>query len=183
MNNVKMNPVRWAGDAIRDATLGENRPMTIALTVNGHAYQVDAAPETPLLWVLRDELKLTGTKYGCGIAQCGACTVHADGQAIRSCQTPISVATSMKITTIEGLEGRHPLQAAWVRNDVPQCGYCQSGQIMTAAALLATKPAPTDTDINDAMSGNICRCGAYQRIRAAIKDAARAPAAAEPARA
>jgi len=146
--------------------------MTIAITVNGRACQVEAEPETPLLWVLRDELKLTGTKYGCGIAQCGACTVHADGQPIRSCQTPVGVAASMKITTIEGLGGAHPLQAAWVRNDVPQCGYCQSGQIMSAAALLAAKPAPSDADIDAAMSGNICRCGAYQRIRAAIKDAA-----------
>jgi isoquinoline 1-oxidoreductase alpha subunit len=146
--------------------------MAIALDINGKTVSVNALPDTPLLWVLRDELQLTGTKYGCGIAQCGACTVHADGQAIRSCTTPASSATGMKITTIEGLGGAHPLQAAWVRADVPQCGYCQSGQIMSAAALLAATPKPTDKDIDDAMSGNICRCGTYQRIRAAIKDAA-----------
>jgi isoquinoline 1-oxidoreductase subunit alpha len=146
--------------------------MTIALDINGKTVSVKAAPDTPLLWVLRDELEMTGTKYGCGIAQCGACTVHADGQAIRSCQTPVSSLTGVKITTIEGLSGAHPLQAAWVKADVPQCGYCQSGQIMSAAALLASTPKPTDKDIDDAMSGNICRCGTYQRIRAAIKDAA-----------
>jgi isoquinoline 1-oxidoreductase subunit alpha len=145
--------------------------MAMTLNINGHDYAVAAAPDTPLLWVLRDELKLTGTKYGCGIAQCGACTVQADGQAIRSCQTPIQTAAGMKITTIEGLGGNHPLQAAWVKHDVPQCGYCQSGQLMSASALLAAKPKPTDQDIDDAMSGNICRCGTYQRIRAAIKDA------------
>ena len=153
--------------------------MGTTLNINGQTYDVNAAPETPLLWVLRDELKLTGTKYGCGIAQCGACTVHADGQAIRSCQTPIQAAQTMKITTIEGLGGVHPLQTAWVKLDVPQCGYCQSGQLMSATALLAAKPKPSDQDIDDAMSGNICRCGAYQRIRAAIKDASgQAPAAA-----
>lgn len=153
--------------------------MALTLNINGHDYPVTADPDTPLLWVLRDELKMTGTKYGCGIAQCGACTVQADGQAIRSCQTPIQTAQGMKITTIEGLGGVHPLQAAWVRHDVPQCGYCQSGQLMSAAALLAAKPKPTDQDIDDAMSGNICRCGTYQRIRAAIKDASgQAPAVA-----
>jgi isoquinoline 1-oxidoreductase alpha subunit len=146
--------------------------MSIALQVNGKTLQVEAAPDTPLLWVLREELKLTGSKIGCGIAQCGACTVHADGQPIRSCSTPIEALAGVKITTIEGLNGDHPLQAAWVKHDVPQCGYCQSGQIMAAAALLAEKPRPTDADIDAAMSGNICRCGAYQRIRAAIKDAA-----------
>ena len=146
--------------------------MSIALEVNGKTLQVEAAPDTPLLWVLRDELKMTGSKFGCGIAQCGACTVHADGQPIRSCSTPIEALAGVKITTIEGLNGDHPLQAAWVKHDVPQCGYCQSGQIMAAAALLAEKPRPTDADIDAAMSGNICRCGAYQRIRAAIKDAA-----------
>jgi isoquinoline 1-oxidoreductase alpha subunit len=122
--------------------------------------------------VLRDELHMTGTKYGCGIAQCGACTVHLDGQATKSCQTQIKDLDGVSITTIEALGGTHPLQAAWVAHDVPQCGYCQSGQIMAAAALLKTKPKPTDADIDDAMSGNICRCGTYQRIRAAIKDAA-----------
>ncbi len=146
--------------------------MSIALEVNGKTLQVEAAPDTPLLWVLRDELKMTGSKFGCGIAQCGACTVHADGQPIRSCSTPIEALAGVKITTIEGLNGDHPLQVAWVKHDVPQCGYCQSGQIMAAAALLAEKPRPTDADIDAAMSGNICRCGAYQRIRAAIKDAA-----------
>jgi isoquinoline 1-oxidoreductase alpha subunit len=146
--------------------------MSIALEVNGKTLQTEAAPDTPLLWVLRDELEMTGTKFGCGIAQCGACTVHADGQPIRSCSTPIQGLTGVKITTIEGLKGEHPLQAAWVKHDVPQCGYCQSGQIMAAAALLVEKPNPTDADIDAAMSGNICRCGAYQRIRAAIKDAA-----------
>jgi isoquinoline 1-oxidoreductase alpha subunit len=146
--------------------------MALSLNINGKILAVSAAPDTPLLWVLRDELGLTGTKYGCGIAQCGACTVHADGSAIRSCQAPISTLAGVKITTIEGLGGAHPLQAAWVKADVPQCGYCQSGQIMSAAALLARTPKPTDADIDAAMNGNICRCGTYQRIRAAIKDAA-----------
>ncbi|MDR3510100.1 MAG: (2Fe-2S)-binding protein [Caulobacteraceae bacterium] len=146
--------------------------MSITLTINGQAYPVASPPDTPLLWVLRDELKLTGTKYGCGIAQCGACTVHLNGLAVRSCQTPIEAAQGAQITTIEGLGGNHPIQASWVRLDVPQCGYCQSGQIMSATALLATRPKPTDDDIDQAMAGNICRCGAYQRIRAAIKDAA-----------
>ena len=146
--------------------------MAIALEINGKTVSIVAPPDTPLLWVLRDELLLTGTKYGCGIAQCGACTVHVDGQPTRSCVTPISALAGVKITTIEGLGGAHPVQAAWVKHDVPQCGYCQSGQIMSAAGLLAQTPKPNDKDIDDAMSGNICRCGAYQRIRAAIKDAA-----------
>ena len=146
--------------------------MTTMLTVNGRAVSVEAEPDTPLLWVLRDELLMTGTKFGCGIAQCGACTVHIDGAATRSCVTPISAVGARKITTIEGLEGKHPLQAAWDAVDAPQCGYCQSGQIMSAAALLAAKPEPTDADIDSAMRGNICRCGTYQRIRAAIKQAA-----------
>ena len=146
--------------------------MATTLNINGESVSVQASPDTPLLWVLRDELMLTGTKYGCGIAQCGACTVHMDGQAIRSCQTPIAAVGASKIVTIEGLAGLHPLQAAWVRADVPQCGYCQSGQIMSAAALLAQKPKPTDDDITTAMNSNICRCGCYQRIRKAIKDAA-----------
>jgi isoquinoline 1-oxidoreductase alpha subunit len=144
--------------------------MATTLNINGQDVSVQASPDTPLLWVLRDELMLT--KYGCGIAQCGACTVHMDGQAIRSCQTPIAAVGAAKIVTIEGLAGLHPLQAAWVRADVPQCGYCQSGQIMSASALLAQKPKPTDDDITSAMNGNICRCGCYQRIRVAIKDAA-----------
>ena len=146
--------------------------MPIALNVNGQPYTVDVDPDTPLLWVIRDELKLTGTKYGCGIAQCGACTVHIDGAATRSCITPVSSVGAAQVTTIEGLGGTHPLQAAWVKHDVPQCGYCQSGQIMSAAALLKTTPKPDDAAIDGAMSGNICRCGTYQRIRAAIKDAA-----------
>ena len=154
--------------------------MTVTLVINGETRKVEAEPDTPLLWVLRDELHLTGTKYGCGIAQCGACTVHLDGQAVRSCQTPIGAVGQGKITTIEGLGGNHPVQESWVRLDVPQCGYCQSGQIMSATALLAQNPAPSDADIDAAMRGNLCRCGAYQRIHAAIKDAAH-PATAEPA--
>ena len=145
--------------------------MAIELEINGVKRQVAAEADTPLLWVLRDELHMTGTKFGCGIAQCGACTVHLDGQPIRSCQTPVGTVGAAKITTIEGLGGAHPLQTTWVKHDVPQCGYCQSGQIMSAAALLAATPKPTDADIDAAMSGNLCRCGAYQRIRAAIKDA------------
>jgi isoquinoline 1-oxidoreductase alpha subunit len=151
--------------------------MTTTLDINGKATPVQAAADTPLLWVLRDELLLTGTKYGCGIAQCGACTVLADGQPIRSCSTPIAALTTAKITTIESLGGSSPLQVACVKNDVPQCGYCQSGQLMSATALLAQTPKPTDAEIDAAMSGNICRCGTYQRIHAAIKEASgQAPA-------
>ena len=146
--------------------------MARTLNINGAGVSVTAADDTPLLWVLRDELGLTGSKYGCGVGQCGACTVHLDGKAVRSCQLPVSAVEGMKVVTIEGLGGVHPLQTAWVKSDVPQCGYCQSGQIMSAAALLAATPRPSDTDIDAAMSGNICRCGAYQRIRAAILDAA-----------
>jgi isoquinoline 1-oxidoreductase subunit alpha len=144
------------------------------LTVNGEEREVDAPSDMPLLWVLRDLLGLTGTKFGCGIAQCGACTVHLDGAARRSCVTPVSAAAGKKITTIEGLSrnGDHPVQRAWAELDVVQCGYCQSGQIMPAAALLAAKPNPTDADIDAALSGNICRCGTYQRIRAAVHRAA-----------
>ncbi len=146
----------------------------IALTVNGKSASVDVAPDTPLLWVLRDTLGLPGTKFGCGMALCGACTVHLDGAPVRSCSTPVSAAAGKKITTIEGLsaDGSHPLQQAWVAEQVPQCGYCQSGQIMSAAALLAKTPHPSDADIDAAMSGNICRCGTYQRIRKAIHRAA-----------
>ncbi len=146
----------------------------IALTVNGTPHQVDVDPDTPLLWVIRESIGLTGTKYGCGIAQCGACTVHVDGQPVRSCVTTVSSVGARKVTTIEGLDPKanHPLQRAWVEGQVPQCGYCQSGQIMTAAALLAQKPSPTDQDIDAALEGNICRCGTYQRIRAAIHKAA-----------
>jgi isoquinoline 1-oxidoreductase subunit alpha len=143
-------------------------------TVNGRAVESSVAPETPLLWVLREELGLTGTKFGCGIGECGACTVHLDGSAVRSCQLPVSTVEGKRILTIEGLsaDGRHPLQLAWLEEQVPQCGYCQSGQIMAAAALLAASPAPTDADIDTAMSGNICRCGTYQRIRKAVHRAA-----------
>ena len=148
--------------------------MTIAFELNGKAVTVTAEDDTPLLWVIRDELGLTGTKYGCGIAQCGACTVHVNGQPARSCSTPVSAMAGMKITTIEGLGGYHPVQQAWVKADVPQCGYCQSGQIMSAAALLTENKAPSDADIDAAMAGNICRCGTYPRIRAAIKAAAKA---------
>jgi len=144
------------------------------LRVNGSARTVDADGDVPLLWVLRDELGLTGTKYGCGIAQCGACTVHLDGKAIRSCVAPVSRVEGKRVTTIEGLSANltHPLQRAWIELDVPQCGYCQSGQIMSAAVLLAENPQPTDKDIDEAMSGNICRCGTYPRIRKAIHKAA-----------
>jgi isoquinoline 1-oxidoreductase alpha subunit len=144
------------------------------LRINGSTVEVDVAPETPLLWVLRDSLALQGTKFGCGQALCGACTVHVAGQPVRSCQTPISAVGDNEITTIEGLsaDGNHPVQRAWLEIDVPQCGYCQSGQIMSAAALIANNKAPTDADIDAAMSGNICRCGTYDRIRAAIKRAA-----------
>ncbi len=147
---------------------------SITLQVNGRKHVVDVAPETPLLWVLRDALGLTGTKYGCGIAQCGACTVMLDGEAVRSCQLPVKDASGRRITTIEGLAaaGDHPVQRAWVAEDVPQCGYCQSGQIMSAAALLKKKPKPTDADIDAALAGNICRCGTYQRIRDAVHRAA-----------
>ena len=144
------------------------------LSINGKSYTVDAPPDTPLLWVIREQLQLTGTKFGCGMAQCGACTVHLNGQPIRSCQTPVSAAAGKKITTIEGLhpEGKHPLQLAWIAEQVPQCGYCQSGQIMQAAALLAKNPKPSDEQIVEAMSGNICRCATYLRIKRAIKRAA-----------
>ena len=148
----------------------------ITLDINGVQRSVDAPPNMPLVWVLRDLLGLMGTKYGCGIASCGACTVHLDGEARRSCVLPVGAAIGKKITTIEGLAssaGPHPVQAAWAAENVPQCGYCQSGQIMSACALLKKKPAPTDEEIDVAMSGNICRCGTYQRIRAAIKAAAR----------
>jgi len=147
----------------------------ISLSINGKAMKVDAAPDTPLLWVLRDSLKMTGTKFGCGIAQCGACTVHLDGKAVRSCSTPLSAAAGKKVVTIEGVgktaAGR-AVQAAWVKHDVPQCGYCQSGQIMSATALLAKNKKPSDADIDEAMKGNVCRCGTYNQIRAAIKEAA-----------
>ena len=145
----------------------------ITLTVNGQRHDIDVEPETPLLWVLRDEIGLTGTKYGCGIAQCGACTVHVNGEAVRSCSLPVASAASAEITTIEGLstDNSHPVQKAWIAEDVPQCGYCQSGQIMAAVAFLKATPQPTDEQINAGVT-NICRCGTYQRIRAAIHRAA-----------
>lgn len=149
--------------------------MEITLTVNGTAHKVDVEPETPLLWVLRDNIGLTGTKFGCGIAMCGACTVHLDGQATRSCSVPVSAAVGARITTVEGLavDGKpHPVQVAWTEIGVPQCGYCQSGQIMAAAALLATRENPTDSEIDVAMSGNLCRCGTYLRIRQGVHRAA-----------
>ena len=148
--------------------------MSFKLTVNGHSTTVDVPADMPLLWVLRDVLNLRGTKYGCGIGQCGACTVHLNGKAVRSCLTPVSAAAKGPVTTIEGLsaDGSHPLQVAWQEIDVAQCGYCQAGQIMSAAALLAAKPKPTDQDIDSAMNGNICRCGTYLRIREAIHKAA-----------
>jgi len=147
----------------------------ISLTVNGKQQKVEVRPDTPLLWVLRETLGLTGTKFGCGMNQCGACTVHVDGKPMRSCQTPISSVAGKKVTTIEGLsaDSSHPLQQAWIAEQVPQCGYCQSGQIMAAAALLAAKRRPSDQDIDAALDGNICRCGTYQRIRRAIHRAAR----------
>ncbi len=149
----------------------------VTLNINGHDTEVDADPSTPILWTLRDNLNMTGTKFGCGMALCGACTVHLNGQAIRSCITPISAAVGQKITTIEAMEADNigkAVQDAWVKHDVPQCGYCQSGQVMSATALLATNKNPSDADIDAAMSGNICRCGTYQRIKAAIKDASKA---------
>jgi isoquinoline 1-oxidoreductase alpha subunit len=151
----------------------------VILHVNGTKHEVDATPDTPLLWVLRDHLGLTGTKYGCGMALCGACTVHIDGEAARSCVKPISAVEGKQITTIEGLSANadHPVQRAWAQFDVPQCGYCQSGQIMSAAALLAKIPKPTDADIDAAMTGNICRCVTYVRIRKAIHAAAKAQGA------
>jgi isoquinoline 1-oxidoreductase alpha subunit len=152
--------------------------MAITFTLNGKPQTVDVSPDMPLLWVLRDTLNMTGTKFGCGMALCGACTVHINGEATRSCITAISSVSGKKITTIEGLsaDGSHPVQKAWIEEDVPQCGYCQSGQIMSAVALLAKKPKPTDADIDEFMSGNICRCGTYQRIRKAIHRAAGSPA-------
>ena len=148
--------------------------MPVTLNVNGVDHALDIAPDTPLLWALRDHIELTGTKFGCGMALCGACTVHVDGAPVRSCVTPVSAMAGRRVTTIEGIDTKEAkaLQDAWTRHAVPQCGYCQSGQIMSAAALLAANPAPGDDDINQAMSGNICRCATYVRIRAAIKTAA-----------
>jgi isoquinoline 1-oxidoreductase alpha subunit len=151
--------------------------MATTFILNGKSQTVDVSPDMPLLWVLRDTLNMTGTKFGCGMALCGACTVHINGEATRSCITTVSSVAGKKVTTIEGLsaDGTHPVQQAWIAEDVPQCGYCQSGQIMSAVALLSKKPKPTDADIDGAMSGNICRCGTYQRIRKAIHRAASTP--------
>jgi isoquinoline 1-oxidoreductase alpha subunit len=148
--------------------------MSVKFQINGKAVNANAETDTPLLWVIRDELGMTGTKFGCGKALCGACTVHVDGQPVRSCQTPLSAVSGKKVSTVESLsrDNSHPLQIAWIKHDVPQCGYCQSGQLMSAAALLKTNKNPSDAEIDAAMSGNICRCGTYPRIRAAIKDAA-----------
>ena len=152
--------------------------MAFTLTINGKTTTVDVSGDMPLLWVIRDVVNLKGTKFGCGIGQCGACTVHLRGRAVRSCQTPVSMAAGAAITTIEGLspDGSHPLQIAWQEIDVPQCGYCQAGQLMSAAALLQTTPKPTDADIDRAMNGNLCRCGTYLRVRQAIHRAAALPA-------
>lgn len=148
--------------------------MAISFNLNGSTVSVQAEPDTPLLWVIRDEIGLTGTKFGCGFAQCGACTVQLNGTAIRSCQTPVSAVAGKNVATVESLsaDNSHPLQKAWIKHQVPQCGYCQSGQLMSASALLAKNKNPSDADIDAAMSGNLCRCGTYNRIRAAIKDAA-----------
>jgi isoquinoline 1-oxidoreductase alpha subunit len=150
--------------------------MSNSITINGQPHAVDVDPGMPLLWFLRDTLELTGTKYGCGMALCGACTVHVDGQAVRSCLTPVSVAFGKNVTTIEGLsqDGSHPLQIAWLNNNVPQCGYCQAGQIMSAAGFLAQNSNPTSEEVDQAMQGNICRCGTYKRIRRAVLEAAHA---------
>jgi isoquinoline 1-oxidoreductase alpha subunit len=145
----------------------------INLDINGKSYQVNVDPDVPLLWVIRERLQLTGTKFGCGIGMCGSCTVHIDGKAQRSCQTPVGSAQGKKITTIEGLPENHPVKKAWVEEQVPQCGYCQSGQIMQAAALLAEDPKPTEASINEHMNGNLCRCGTYPKIRSAIRLASR----------
>jgi isoquinoline 1-oxidoreductase alpha subunit len=151
--------------------------MSIRVRINGVDKELDVDPEMPLLWVLRDVLGLTGTKYGCGQALCGACSIHLDGQVVRACVTPVRRAAGRSVTTIEGLspDGNHPLQRAWVEHAVPQCGFCQAGQIMTAAALLAKKPQPTDAEIDQSLGGNLCRCGTYTRIRAAVKKAAGMP--------
>jgi isoquinoline 1-oxidoreductase alpha subunit len=156
--------------------------MAFKLNVNGHVSTVDAPADMPLLWVLRDMLDMRGTKYGCGIGQCGACTVHLNGQPVRACQTMVSAVKDQAITTVEGLstDGKHPVQLAWQELDVPQCGYCQAGQMMTAAALLVKTPHPTDKDIDTAMSGNLCRCGTYTRIRAAVHKASEMAVAGTP---
>jgi aerobic-type carbon monoxide dehydrogenase small subunit (CoxS/CutS family) len=161
--------IKNKGESMTDRIDPNDFPQ-LKLSVNHKEYTVAVKADTPLLWVIRENLGLTGTKFGCGISVCGACTVHVNGGAVRSCRTPVSDVVGKEITTIEGLsaDGKHPVQTAWIEDEVPQCGYCHSGQIMTAAALLAENPAPTDEDIDDAMSDNICRCGTYQRIRRSI---------------
>jgi isoquinoline 1-oxidoreductase alpha subunit len=172
-NFLPYNPSE-SGSAVKTFGIVIGRPPMTSFFLNGKSVQVDVDPSTPLLWVLRDSLAMTGTKFGCGMALCGACTVHLDGKAIRSCVAPLSRVAGKKVTTIEGLSANltHPLQKAWIELDVPQCGYCQSGQIMSAAVLLAENSKPTDKDIDEAMGGNICRCGTYPRIRKAIHRAA-----------
>jgi isoquinoline 1-oxidoreductase alpha subunit len=171
LHRLRALPSRWAGGS--ESKMG--RAHMVAFTLNGKPQEVEAGPNTPLLWVLREHLKLTGTKFGCGIAACGACTVHIDGEPMRSCAMPISLVAGKSVTTIEGLspDGSHPLQKAWIAEQVPQCGYCQSGQIMQAAALLAANKNPTRQEIVAHMDGNICRCGTYLRIISAIQRAAR----------
>ena len=169
-----MHSARRAG-SLADLGIETGRFAVAKLSINGKTIDVTVEDDTPLLWVIREQIGLTGTKYGCGVAQCGACTVHIDGVATRSCTMPVSALTAeQKIVTIEGLspDGNHPIQKAWIEHDVPQCGYCQAGQLMSASALLAKNPQPSDADIDAAMAGNICRCGTYQRIRAAIHTAA-----------
>jgi aerobic-type carbon monoxide dehydrogenase small subunit (CoxS/CutS family) len=171
---LTIGPYRRSFRVIDEQFHGGEAMAELTLHVNGTPRKIAVAPDTPLLWVLRDSLGLTGTKYGCGVAQCGACTVHVDGAAVRSCVTSASSVAGKKITTIEGLskDRSHPLQRAWIEEQVPQCGYCQSGMLMTAAELLANKPKPTDAEIDSTMGGHICRCGTYQRIRRAIHRAA-----------
>jgi len=164
----------WPADSASHSFQTGDNTMSVKFQVNGKAVAANAEPETPLLWVIRDELGLTGTKFGCGASHCGACTVHVNGNAVRSCQTNLANVAGKKVATVEGLSrnNTHPLQVAWIKHDVPQCGYCQSGQLMSAAALLDGNKNPTDADIDAAMKGNLCRCGTYPRIKAAIKDAA-----------